>query len=52
MAALEAANASPAHDQSPPGGRRHRRQVDLAEVNGGLRYPWGLCSRWGGNPHI
>jgi hypothetical protein len=38
VATLEAADASPAHDQSLPCARRHGRQVDLAQVDSGLRY--------------
>ena len=52
VAALEAADAPTAHDQSLPGGRGCRCQVDLAQVNGGLRCSWGLSGRRDGHHHV
>ena len=52
VAALEAADASPAHDQSLARACRHCCQVDLAQVDGGLCRALGLWSRGDGNRHV
>ena len=39
VAALEAADASPAHDESLASGRGYRRQVNFAQIDGSLRHP-------------
>jgi len=39
VAALEAADASPADDESLARGRGDRRQVNFAQIDGGLRHP-------------
>ncbi len=39
VAALEAADASPADDESLASGRGYRRQVNFAQIDGSLRHP-------------
>jgi hypothetical protein len=52
VAALETADAPTTHDQSLPCARRHGCQVDLAEINGGLRCAFALYSLGGRNRHV
>src|SRR2546425_211018 len=52
VAALEAADAPPTDEEGFAAGRGHRRQVDFAQIDGGLSCSRSLCGHRGWHQHM